>query len=129
MGEDNTPRFIVSFSTQELFLFRRATDGVAVVGSENSVENCRYAMVLTRSEEQLDNELTGGWRVTEVSQIRCCLSKGRLELIIKSSLGVIRRGEAAGRLYLHASPFYLVQGISLAYHIYRSSGPPALLAA
>ena len=39
-----------------------------MVGSENSVDMCRYAIVVTRTEEGLDNELTGGWKVIEVSE-------------------------------------------------------------
>lgn len=38
-----------------------------MVGSENSVDMCRYAIVVTRVEEGLDNELTGGWKVVEAS--------------------------------------------------------------
>jgi hypothetical protein len=38
---------------------------------------CRYAMVLTRVEEEMDNEITGGWKVVEVSgavagRAKCC---------------------------------------------------------
>jgi import inner membrane translocase subunit TIM44 len=65
--EDETPVFVVSFATQEVLLFRNAKTGAVVVGSENSVEQCRYAAVFTRVEEEIDNEITGGWKVTEVS--------------------------------------------------------------
>lgn len=37
-----------------------------MVGSENTVDMCRYAIVVTRVEEGLENELTGGWKVIEV---------------------------------------------------------------
>ena len=50
-----------------MLLFRSALNGEAMVGSENSVDMCRYAIVVTRVEEGLDNELTGGWKVIEVS--------------------------------------------------------------
>ncbi|ORY29113.1 hypothetical protein BCR39DRAFT_532661 [Naematelia encephala] len=65
LEEDNIPRILVTFETQELLLFRKAKTGEVVVGSERGVSNCRYGMVLTRVEDQLDNELTGGWRVVE----------------------------------------------------------------
>lgn len=67
MLENNVPVFLVTFATQELLLFRNAKTGEAVVGSEDSVDACRYALVLTRVEKELDNELTGGWKVVEVS--------------------------------------------------------------
>jgi Tim44-like domain len=64
--EDNTPVFVITFTTQEVLLFRdRKTRDVAV-GAENRVEQCNYAAVITRVEEELENELTGGWKVIEV---------------------------------------------------------------
>ena len=68
MLENNVPVFLVTFATQELLLFRNAKSGEVVVGSENDVEQCRYALVLTRTEAELDNDITGGWKVVEVSQ-------------------------------------------------------------
>ena len=68
MLENNIPVFLVTFATQELLLFRNAKSGAVVVGSESDVEQCRYAMVLTRVETELDNELTGGWKVVEMAR-------------------------------------------------------------
>ncbi|RXK38748.1 import inner membrane translocase subunit tim44 [Tremella mesenterica] len=67
MLENGIPVFIITFATQELLLFRNAKTGDVVVGSENDVETCRYALVITRVETELENELTGGWKVVEVS--------------------------------------------------------------
>lgn len=67
MLENNIPVFLVTFATQEQLLFRNAKSGEAVVGSENGVESCRYALVLTRVATELENPLTGGWKVVEVS--------------------------------------------------------------
>ncbi|KAK4686908.1 hypothetical protein P7C73_g3214, partial [Tremellales sp. Uapishka_1] len=66
--DNNVPVFLVTFATQELLLFRNAKTGEAVVGSESDVEQCRYAMVLTRIENDLENERTGGWKVTEMAR-------------------------------------------------------------
>lgn len=60
------PVFLVSFATQEMMLFRNAKTGEIVVGAENKVEQCTYVAVITRLPEELDNELTGGWKVIEV---------------------------------------------------------------
>lgn len=49
-----------------MLLFRNAKTGEPVVGAENRVEQCHYAAVITRVQEELDNELTGGWKVVEV---------------------------------------------------------------
>jgi import inner membrane translocase subunit TIM44 len=37
-----------------------------MVGKEDRVEQCMYAAVITRIEEDLDDELTGGWKIVEV---------------------------------------------------------------
>lgn len=66
MLENNVPVLVVSFSSQELVLFRDIKTGEVKVGAEDQVEMCRYAMVLTRDEKELDNEITGGWKVVEV---------------------------------------------------------------
>jgi mitochondrial import inner membrane translocase subunit TIM44 len=58
--------FIVTFATQEILLFRNAASQEVVVGAEDKVEQCMYAAVITRVEEELNNELTGGWKVIEV---------------------------------------------------------------
>ena len=64
--EDNVPVFVVSFSTQEILLFRDAKSGAVAVGAEDRVEQCTYAAVITRLDTGLDDELTGGWKVIEV---------------------------------------------------------------
>lgn len=77
-GED-IPVFVITFATQEVLLFRSAKTGEVVVGAEDKVEQCTYAAVLTRVEEELSDELTGGWKVVEVSPFpahssRICIS-------------------------------------------------------
>lgn len=37
------------------------------MGAEDKVEQCTYFAVITRVEELLGDELTGGWKVIEVS--------------------------------------------------------------
>lgn len=64
--EDEIPVYVVTFATQEVLLFRNAKTGEIMVGAENRVEQCHYAAVITRIEAELDNELTGGWKVVEV---------------------------------------------------------------
>jgi hypothetical protein len=56
----------VSFSTQEVLVFRNAKNGEVAVGAPDRVEQCSYGAVMTRLEDELDNELTGGWKVIEV---------------------------------------------------------------
>jgi import inner membrane translocase subunit TIM44 len=64
--DNNVPVFVVSFSTQEVLVFRSAKTGEVAVGAPDRVEQCSYGAVMTRLEDELDNELTGGWKVIEV---------------------------------------------------------------
>lgn len=67
--DNNVPVFVITFATQEVLLFRNAKSGEVVVGAENRVEQCMYAAVVTRVEEELEDELTGGWKVIEVCAV------------------------------------------------------------
>lgn len=67
--DNNIPVFVVTFATQEMLLFRNVKTREVAVGSEQNIEQCHYAAVVTRVEEELDNELTGGWKVVEVREL------------------------------------------------------------
>jgi mitochondrial import inner membrane translocase subunit TIM44 len=66
VSDTTLPVFVVTFNTQEVLLFRNAKTKEVVVGKEDRVEQCMYAAVITRIEEEMDDELTGGWKVVEV---------------------------------------------------------------
>ncbi|KAJ3515177.1 hypothetical protein NLJ89_g1921 [Agrocybe chaxingu] len=66
--ENDVPVFLVSFATQEMMLFRNAKTGEIAVGAEDKVEQCTYVAAITRVPEELDNELTGGWKVIEMAR-------------------------------------------------------------
>ncbi|KZT27735.1 TIM44 subunit of mitochondria import inner membrane translocase [Neolentinus lepideus HHB14362 ss-1] len=68
MLENNIPVFVVTFATQEVLLFRNALSREVVVGSEERVEQCHYAAVVTRVEEEIGDELTDGWKVVEMAR-------------------------------------------------------------
>lgn len=75
--------FVITFTTQEVLLFRDRKTRDVVIGAENRVEQCNYAAVVTRVEEELDNELTGGWKVIEASSFHC-LMQDRTNLMMSS---------------------------------------------
>ncbi|EIN06037.1 mitochondria import inner membrane translocase TIM44 subunit [Punctularia strigosozonata HHB-11173 SS5] len=62
------PVWVVTFATQEVMTFRNAKTGEIVVGAEDKVEQCHYAAVITRVEEDIEDELTGGWKVIEMAR-------------------------------------------------------------
>jgi hypothetical protein len=63
---EQIPVWVVTFATQEVMTFRNAKTGEIVVGAEDKVEQCHYAAVITRLEEEIEDEVTGGWKVIEV---------------------------------------------------------------
>ena len=66
--ENDVPVFLITFATQEVLLFRNAKTGEIAVGAEDKVEQCTYIAAVTRIEEELTNELTGGWKVIEMAR-------------------------------------------------------------
>jgi import inner membrane translocase subunit TIM44 len=66
--ENDVNVFVVSFRTQEIINFRDPKTGEVVVGDENRIEQCGYVAVMTRLEEELDNEVTGGWKIIDMGR-------------------------------------------------------------
>lgn len=62
------PVLVISFQTQELMYFTDPRTGEVKEGSIEQANLCRYAMVLTRVESELDNEITGGWKIVELAR-------------------------------------------------------------
>jgi len=66
--ENDIPVLIVTCTTQEVLIFRDPKTKEIVVGQEDRVEQCTYGAVITRIPEEIDNELTGGWKVVEMAR-------------------------------------------------------------
>lgn len=66
--DNNVPVLVVSFTSQELMFFKDPKTGEVKAGNDSQPDLCRYAMVLTRVEEELENEVTGGWKVVELAR-------------------------------------------------------------
>ncbi|KAF5383613.1 hypothetical protein D9615_003724 [Tricholomella constricta] len=91
--EDDVPVFLVQFSTQEVLMFRNAKTGEIAVGADNKVEQCTYIAAITRVEEELTNELTGGWKVVETQTRPPTMSK-----TAQSGLRTIKRDFSASSM-------------------------------
>lgn len=66
--ENEVNVFVISFRTQEIITFRDPKTGEIVVGDENRIEQCGYVAVMTRLEEELENEETGGWKIIDMGR-------------------------------------------------------------
>ena len=72
MLEDETPVLVLSFSTQEVIVFRDMKTGDIVYGKEDHIEQAYYACVLTKRIENIDSEITGGWCVMDMAKHGMC---------------------------------------------------------
>jgi len=66
--DNELPVFVIQFNTQEVLMFRNVKTGEVAIGAENKVEQCTYFAAVTRIEAELDNELTGGWKIIEMAR-------------------------------------------------------------
>lgn len=66
--ENEVNVFVISFRTQEIITFRDPKTGEVAAGDENRIEQCGYVAVMTRLEEELENEETGGWKIIDMGR-------------------------------------------------------------
>lgn len=66
--ENDVNVFVISFRTQEIIIFRDPKTGEIAIGDENKIEQCGYVAVMTRVEEELDNEETWGWKILDMGR-------------------------------------------------------------
>ncbi|KAF7725484.1 protein translocase subunit [Apophysomyces ossiformis] len=66
--DNDIPVFVLSFRTQEIILFRNAKTREIVYGKEDHIEQVTYACVLTKEVEDLQNPVTGGWRIIDMAK-------------------------------------------------------------
>lgn len=64
---NDIPVFIVSFRTQEIHLYRNAV-GEVVAGREDHVQAVTYIAIFTRLKDEMQNPVTGGWRVMDFAR-------------------------------------------------------------
>jgi import inner membrane translocase subunit TIM44 len=58
---------VITFRTQEILAFRDLATGEIAQGQEDKIETVGYVAVMTRIEEELEDETTGGWKIIDVS--------------------------------------------------------------
>lgn len=66
--ENDIPVLVMSFRTQEIILFRNARTNEIAYGQEDRIEQVTYACVITREPEDLQNPITGGWRIIDMAK-------------------------------------------------------------
>lgn len=66
--ENDIPVLVMSFRTQEIMIFRNARTNEIAYGQEDRIEQVTYACVITREPEDLQNPITGGWRIIDMAK-------------------------------------------------------------
>ncbi|KAK9687985.1 protein translocase subunit [Basidiobolus ranarum] len=66
--DNDLPVFVLSFNTQEVIVFRNGITREIAFGHEDNIEQVTYACVLTKQIEDLQNPITGGWRVIDMAK-------------------------------------------------------------
>ena len=74
--KDNTPLFVITFTTQEVLLFRDRKTRDVVVGAENRIEQCNYEARTSSPEAGRSSRcaliifVVRGWELMMVSESR-----------------------------------------------------------
>lgn len=62
------PVIVVSCRAQEIHLYRKIKTGEIAAGTEDHIQLSTYAMVFTRVPEEMDNNVTEGWKIIEFAR-------------------------------------------------------------
>lgn len=76
--ENELPVFVVAWRTQEVLAYRDIATGEITQGSEDKIEQVGYVAVMTRIEEEVENPITGGWKIIDVSSAVSACTGGML---------------------------------------------------
>ena len=60
----------VVFATQEVLCFKDVNSCKVIIGAGDLVQWCRYAAVITRAEDKIENKFTAGWGIVKIAR-RC----------------------------------------------------------
>lgn len=66
LPQNQQPVFVIGCRAQEVHLYKNVKTGEIVAGVEDQVQLSTYAMVITRIPEEMENEETHGWKITEL---------------------------------------------------------------
>ncbi|KAM0786344.1 hypothetical protein ACM66B_001816 [Microbotryomycetes sp. NB124-2] len=66
--ENDLHVFVVAWRTQEVLAYRDIKTGQIAAGDEDRIQQVGYVAVFTRKEEELDNKVTGGWKIIDMAR-------------------------------------------------------------
>ena len=61
--ENDIPVLVITFSAQEVIVFRNKLTNEIVKGREDHIDQVEYACVLTKEESRIGDPVTNGWKV------------------------------------------------------------------
>jgi import inner membrane translocase subunit TIM44 len=66
LPDTSIPVLVISFSTQEVIVFRDRITKEIVFGKEDKIDACRYVAVLTKEIAMKDGGMTGAWEKLDI---------------------------------------------------------------
>ena len=61
--ENDVPVLVITFSAQEVIVFRNILTNEIVQGREDHIDQVTYACVLTKEESRIGDSVTNGWKL------------------------------------------------------------------
>ena len=110
---ETVPVFLATCESQEVFAWKSAKTGEVKVGDVGSVKRSRYVFALTMVESELDNEVTGGWKVVEVSSDRSCPPTPPADGSLCDEKCNVHRRNMEYVDYTEYTPFELIRSLAL----------------
>ena len=113
----------VTFATQEALRFKNDNSCQIITGAGDRVQWCRYAAVITRAKDKIENEFTAGWEIVKIARRCFSLTCDRSAPVSAHGVRVSNKQIAL----LRVQPLlitYLVSGINV--HCSRSRSEPML---
>ncbi|CAG8455413.1 10097_t:CDS:2 [Paraglomus occultum] len=66
--ENDIPVLVITFSAQEVIVFRSISTNEIVEGREDQIDQVTYACVLTKEESRIGDPITNGWKVLDMAK-------------------------------------------------------------
>ncbi|CAG8488269.1 11787_t:CDS:2 [Paraglomus brasilianum] len=66
--DNDIPVLVITFSAQEVIMFRNRLTNEIVQGREDQIDQVTYACVLTKEESRIGDPVTNGWKVLDMAK-------------------------------------------------------------
>ena len=82
---------IIAFATQEIVCFKNVNSCQVITSAGDRVQWCRYAAMITTTEDKIENELTVGWEIVKIARQCSSLTHDRSALVSAHGVRVLNK--------------------------------------